>query len=717
MSKRGPTDELKSARATKMSRDESQNVNTTEILFAAAGGDSEQVKLLYKLITNDVVFNANVRKNGLTPLMVAAAKTGDYQIQVINLLLNLGADCNAVNRAGETALVIAKKHNNQEAVKALYKYSSLEKSYFDWLPDSTISHISHFLPAYSFTGNNSVRQVCQYWNLDQTLTENKSIDEVVNACTKPEDVVAILKDEKIRQQLSFDQFISIVSFHPELAIKLILDKGHLLEGKDIAALVKHHESVAYAILDMPEFTTKSGEFSYLKGTAYLFGVAHLSIAEYLLDDPSVCNQLDDHQLSCLGKAHLSIAQRILDTPELNNELDGDKLAIIGNAHLLIANRILSTPELHSRLDNVGFAIIGETHLAVAQQIMNSPEFRERLTSYSLARLARAHISIADRIFDTPDLFDTLSNQDLLSFISSHSSIANRTIDTLEISPIFDVALLVRLGETYLSIAHKIMGTESLREQLQDFQLIKLGKCHLSIAQQIIDDPSLQKQLSINDWVALGRAHLSIAEIIISDANLCTLLDGENLALLGVAHLSIAEKILNDQILRVKLDRMNLLQLGKAHLSIARRLLDDEALFKQLGYVYPSRAQILPSLFNTFIRNNNASFDDLSHSLYCLSKAHVSIAHRLLDDKTLPADLLSKYFYYLGREHISIAHRIVSDENLYRLTNMNDRKELLYKNEMFMMIEELANYALALTKKQQAVDLPLASFSMRNVRKS
>jgi len=87
--------------------------NATPLAAAVAKGDVEAVK---KFIEYGA--DVNEKSNGMTPLMLAARYN---QVEIINLLLEKGANAKTINESGLTALKYAKLSNAQEAIDVITK--------------------------------------------------------------------------------------------------------------------------------------------------------------------------------------------------------------------------------------------------------------------------------------------------------------------------------------------------------------------------------------------------------------------------------------------------------------------------------------------------------------------------------------------------------------------------------------------------------------------
>ena len=95
-------------------------LNTSEqedLLFAIKDGDLETVKQC----VNENTINA-VTPTGRTPLMIAAAKSGDTAIEIAKYLIDNGANVSYVSRYSKSALVMASERGHYEMVIFLVEY-------------------------------------------------------------------------------------------------------------------------------------------------------------------------------------------------------------------------------------------------------------------------------------------------------------------------------------------------------------------------------------------------------------------------------------------------------------------------------------------------------------------------------------------------------------------------------------------------------------------
>ena len=95
-------------------------LNTSEqedLLFAIKDGDLEIVKQC----VNENTINA-VTPTGRTPLMIAAAKSGDTAIEIAKYLIDNGANVSYVSRDSKSALVMASESGHYEMVRFLVEY-------------------------------------------------------------------------------------------------------------------------------------------------------------------------------------------------------------------------------------------------------------------------------------------------------------------------------------------------------------------------------------------------------------------------------------------------------------------------------------------------------------------------------------------------------------------------------------------------------------------
>ena len=92
-------------------------VEQEELLFAIKDGDLDMVKQC----VNSNTINA-ITPSGLTPLMIAAAWSGNAAIKIAAYLIDNGADVSYVSRDDKSALVIASESGHYEMVKLLVEY-------------------------------------------------------------------------------------------------------------------------------------------------------------------------------------------------------------------------------------------------------------------------------------------------------------------------------------------------------------------------------------------------------------------------------------------------------------------------------------------------------------------------------------------------------------------------------------------------------------------
>lgn len=92
-------------------------VEQEDLLFAIKDDDLEMVKQC----VNENTINA-VTPTGRTPLMIAAARDGADVIEIVEYLIDNGADVSYVSKDGKSALVIASESGNYEMVKLLVEY-------------------------------------------------------------------------------------------------------------------------------------------------------------------------------------------------------------------------------------------------------------------------------------------------------------------------------------------------------------------------------------------------------------------------------------------------------------------------------------------------------------------------------------------------------------------------------------------------------------------
>lgn len=103
------------------------SVGMTALLFAVASGDKNMVSIL---LSNQAEVNTQVRLNGWTPLMYAAAcPDTDQAVLVARMLLNKGADCAVRNRISDTCADIALSLGHEDFIECLSFHNKEDSSY------------------------------------------------------------------------------------------------------------------------------------------------------------------------------------------------------------------------------------------------------------------------------------------------------------------------------------------------------------------------------------------------------------------------------------------------------------------------------------------------------------------------------------------------------------------------------------------------------------
>lgn len=118
------------------------------LMYAAASGMNDAVEFL---ISEGISINDSDQKSGSTPLIYAATAN---RKETVRLLLNKGADQSISNKAGKTALLIAREKNFEQIVRLLDKDGKYWKDLFK----GTIAGVSKV-----FVGERSQIDVPSLW--------------------------------------------------------------------------------------------------------------------------------------------------------------------------------------------------------------------------------------------------------------------------------------------------------------------------------------------------------------------------------------------------------------------------------------------------------------------------------------------------------------------------------------------------------------------------
>ena len=92
-----------------------ESMTPTENLFQASkSGNIHDIYLSTR--DNDAIINSTINEQGFTPLTLAVENN---QIEAVKYLVKIGADINATDSSGMTALMIAAKYNYTKMVEFL----------------------------------------------------------------------------------------------------------------------------------------------------------------------------------------------------------------------------------------------------------------------------------------------------------------------------------------------------------------------------------------------------------------------------------------------------------------------------------------------------------------------------------------------------------------------------------------------------------------------
>ena len=124
-----------------------ENFNNQDIFAYIRNDDIESIK---NYIDSGYDLNIQNDVGGDTTLIYA---TSNNKIEIVKLLLNVGADIDKQNNRGNTALTVAAYNNNREIVEILLDYGADEfilnnknKSFYDYLNDENRKYFTQNYP-------------------------------------------------------------------------------------------------------------------------------------------------------------------------------------------------------------------------------------------------------------------------------------------------------------------------------------------------------------------------------------------------------------------------------------------------------------------------------------------------------------------------------------------------------------------------------------------
>ncbi|MCS5712370.1 hypothetical protein [Candidatus Berkiella aquae] len=391
---------------------------------------------------------------------------------------------------------ILKVQEGQHAIDAVFSNADL------------ISHIQSFLPAYKLRGQHAVGNVSKKFHAAQT-TNNKlnsiSLSDVVRTCRSSDDVRNIFNDKTLFQQLNWQAMLEILSYHPEVALRL-LNEPKWLSNQDTCILSSKNEVLGVSLL-------KSLSCRRLNDNEIAkIGSDCPALAMRILNDPSLRSKMSITALTQLGKKQLDVAKKMLTDTDFRTRLQGNNLAILGYSHLEVAKLILADKELRLKMSFHDLVSICSNHPQLALAMLKESDFSAQLNSCYISMICEKHGSIALSVLQNDDLLLNLELSWVCIIASQDPHVARKILETFHSTLTGDD--LANLGHQHFGIAKLILNNAQFREKLKGEHLARLGCANLAIAREILNDENLRQRLGRLELIIL--CNLPGATIMILD---------------------------------------------------------------------------------------------------------------------------------------------------------------------------------------------------------
>lgn len=555
-----------------------------ELIIAVKCGNTAQI---IELVKNKKVDINNTDSWGFSPLMVAVSNKIPNCYQTISTLLEQGADTSAQDITGDTAIMMAYDTSNSDAIKALNSYN-VRKS-FGLLPDEIFSKVLGFLPAYSFKGMNSINQVANYFSeylkINSSICKGKSIQEVVDSCTNQQDAINILSDESIIKELNHKNLLDLISFIPDLAIKLI-DANNFLDGDDLVELTKNSKEIVQAALRNYRFCNVLLRENIVQLVAY-----HPDLLEYILNN------------SALKKSHDFESEFILQVVKINPILANNIRNLTGYAgHLVDYESYIAVDEYNSSAVHEIFKDGNNEPLkARAHQMLDQQAVGEKLSLFDSIVLAALDVSLANRIFEFQAV--DLDNVELIVFGILYESIAIRILQNRNLYHHLSYDNLFELAMVHEKAAMLIIDTPDLYTEIMISDLIKIGTKFEAVASRLLDDHEIVEDISGFEIALMCRNHAALSKKVLHNEQIYQRFNAKCLITIAGSSYSNALYILNNPLLCSKLDEHAILFLGSEYYPVAQNISETE--LKNMGTTEQAHIQsvlLTHNLIKGFLSN-------------------------------------------------------------------------------------------------------------------
>ena len=370
----------------------------------------------------------------------------------------------------------------------------------------------------------------------------------------------ILSSERLFEQLSFEQVLSIVACFEDLALDYLNERNHwpILDGFAISLLAQKNELVAFFVLSQEELRFELNGLDLAR-----IGQASHATRMNILNNPELRAKLKSTHLAMLAENDIEASEFILDNPALF-KVDPNDLGLFCRNHATNAQRFLSNKAFVRQCDGSTLALMAEYHQNQIEALLADPNRADQLDSAALVILGRHIENMAWKIFKDDECRRRLGNFGLARMAKHHKSLALYLLENEQVIQHFSGACFEQLGEIHQDVA--LLIYENHRQKMNLDEIVMLGKYHLAIAQKILENKSLRPLLTGKHLAMLGN-HIPIAADILEDPQLKAKIQGNNVGLIGLHDFEIAQIIMRDKDLRASLHTLDLANLCKNFFSV------------------------------------------------------------------------------------------------------------------------------------------------------
>jgi hypothetical protein len=464
--------------------------------------------------------------------------------------------------------------------------STPPSSSFDIIPNEIFNHVISFLPTYCHFGSNGIRAVCKQWNNNIKKLNHITSQSIIESCQSKEDAINILKDKSLYKNLTFNDYLKIICWIPEM-IESILKKEEVVVqlSSDQLVIIGSHSEENFKALVAAISTEHSKKSISSHKIAFL-------MKQICKQKPKLFNQnipwdilrdLTAGYVIPIGVNNLNVAEHLYATRRIN--IYSDKLLLI---HLSIAEKEIEEYGQVMSFDRL--VQIASYHDKTADALLGKPEFNNQLSFIDEVKLTRGRAPQLKAIFQRQQkpvskLIKEFHSEFVLvgwqcPKISSFL-LENVNETTLKQEPEL-LSVFVRIAFKQEKFAKKMV--KKFPDLLNQNDLCTIGRQHASVADVIISTPKLLSKMNIDSLVSIGSKQPKIARFILKHAEYRQQLNKGHLAALGRCHTSIACEIFKDHLLSKKLDVVSLFYMCDYNPETAIYLLkpEYEFLFKQFN---------------------------------------------------------------------------------------------------------------------------------------